>query len=77
MASFLLGLIWLLAFLAVPLTVAYRRMNLPASTLLIGVALLVYASFGVGPWLWFLVLWIAFAGLLALNFKICLDQLMV
>jgi acyl-CoA dehydrogenase len=66
-ASFLLGLIWLLAFLAVPLTVAYRRINLPASSLLIGVALLVYSLFGVGPWLWFFLLWVIYAGLFMLN----------
>jgi acyl-CoA dehydrogenase len=66
--SLILGTIWLLLFLAVPVTVAYRRIELGKSTAAIGAALFIYASFGVGPWLWFLLLWIFFAGLLALNF---------
>jgi acyl-CoA dehydrogenase len=50
------------------MTVAYRRIELGKSTAAIGAALFIYASFGVGPWLWFLLLWVLFAGLLALNF---------
>ena len=68
MSSFIFGLIWLLAFLAVPVTVAYRRVDLQTSTTVIGAALIVYSFVGYGPFLWFLLLWLLFAGLVALNF---------
>ena len=68
MSSFIVGLIWLLAFLAVPVTVAYRRVDLQTSTTVIGATLIVYSFAGHGPFLWFLLLWLLFAGLVALNF---------
>jgi acyl-CoA dehydrogenase len=66
--SLLIGTLWLLLFLAVPVTVAYRRLDLGTSTAATGLALLVYSWSGYGPWLWFLFLWVCFAGLAALNF---------
>ncbi len=68
MSDLLIGLFWLLAFLAVPVTVAYRRTDLGTSTLAIGGALIIYSLIGYGPWLWFLLLWILFAVLVVLNF---------
>ncbi len=67
MSSFIFGVVWLLAFVAVPVTVAYRGMNLAASTLLIGLALFIYARFGIAPWLWLAFLWILFGLLVVLN----------
>ncbi len=69
MTSFLYALIWLLAFLAVPVTVAYRRIDLGSATLAIGGALFVYSIFGPGSWLWFLLLWLGFALLAVFNFR--------
>jgi len=68
MSSFWVGLFWLVLFLAVPLTVAYRRIDLGTATLAIGGALTIYSFIGSGPFLWFLLLWVLFAGLMALNF---------
>ncbi len=68
MLSFLLGLIWLLMFLAVPLTVAYRRTNLATATLAIGAALFIYSIFGSVHWLWLLFLWLCFFALTIFNF---------
>jgi acyl-CoA dehydrogenase len=68
MSSFWLGLLWLLLFLAVPVTVAYRRTDLGTATLATGGALVVYSLAGYGPVFWFLLLWILFASLVALNF---------
>ncbi|MEJ2138081.1 MAG: acyl-CoA dehydrogenase [Gammaproteobacteria bacterium] len=67
MSSFIVGLIWLVLFLAVPVTVSYRRADLNSATLGIGAALVVYSLAGHGPFLWFLLLWILFAGLVLLN----------
>jgi acyl-CoA dehydrogenase len=67
MADFLIWLIWMLALGAVALTLAYRRVDLPTATLLLGFVLVVYSLFGAGWLIWKLLLWIAFAGLLALN----------
>ena len=69
MTSFLYALICLLAFLAVPVTVAYRRIALGSATLAIGGALFVYSIFGPGPWPWFLLLWLGFALLATFNFR--------
>ncbi|MGI9289641.1 MAG: acyl-CoA dehydrogenase [Gammaproteobacteria bacterium] len=68
MTSLLIGTIWLIAFLAVVITVTYRRLDLTTATIAIFLALVVYSWSGYGPWLWFLFLWICFGGLFALNF---------
>jgi acyl-CoA dehydrogenase len=68
-SSFLLSLFWLLIFLAVPLTMAYRRIDLGTSTLAIGAALFAYSIFGSGHWLWFMLLWGLFVGLAMFNFR--------
>ena len=68
MSDLLIGLFWLAVFLAVPVTMAYRRVDLGTSTIAIGGALLVYAFIGYGPWLWFLFLWALFGVLVVLNF---------
>ncbi len=67
MADFLIWLTWTVALAAVPITLAYRRSDLPTATLILGFALVVYSLFGVGWLAWKLVLWTLFAGLLVLN----------
>jgi acyl-CoA dehydrogenase len=68
MMDVITGLIWLTLFLAVIVTVAYRRVPLNAATTAIGAALLIYSMTGSGPFIWFLFLWLLFAVLVALNF---------
>ncbi len=68
MTDLLIGLFWLLLFAAVPITMAYRRVDLGSSTLAIGGALIVYSLIGYGHPLWFLLLWILFAPLVVINF---------
>jgi acyl-CoA dehydrogenase len=68
MGDFFEALIWLLAFSAVPITVAYRRIDLTTSTLCIGVALFIYTALGEGSFIVFLLLWALFAGMVVLNF---------
>ncbi len=67
MADFLIWLTWTVALAAVPITLAYRRSDLPTATLLLGFALVVYSLFGVGWLAWKLILWTLFAGLVVLN----------
>jgi acyl-CoA dehydrogenase len=66
-SAFFLWLFWTLAIVAVGMALAYRRMDLKTSTVIIGFALLAYNLFGVGHWLWDLFLWALFAGLVSLN----------
>ena len=67
MSAFVLWVLWTLVILAVGLTLAYRRVDLKASTVIIGFILLAYSLFGVGHWLWVLFLWALFGGLASLN----------
>jgi acyl-CoA dehydrogenase len=62
------GLFWFALFLAVVVTVAYRRFPLKSATAAIGGALLIYSMVGSGPSLWFLFLWLLFGAMVALNF---------
>ena len=65
--TFLLSLFWLAAFVAVALTLAYRRTDLATSTIILGFSLLAYTLFGTGHWLWMLLLWVGVACMIALN----------
>ena len=67
MADFLIWLLWSVALASVVVTLAYRRVELPVSTLVLGFALLVYALFGPGWLAWKVALWVLFAGLVVLN----------
>jgi acyl-CoA dehydrogenase len=67
MTAFLYWLVGTLALLGVALSLAYRRTELPGATLALGLLLLIYTILGFGHWLWTLLLWLGFAGLLALN----------
>jgi acyl-CoA dehydrogenase len=60
-------LFWFLLLFGGAITLAYRRVSLGRSTALAGAALLAYSLFGGGGWLWTLLLWVLFAGLVALN----------
>ncbi len=68
MTAFVLWLVWLLALTGVALTLAYRRTDLRSATIVMGFAMLAYALFGTGWWLWKALLWAIYAGLVALNF---------
>jgi acyl-CoA dehydrogenase len=67
MADFLIWLTWTIALAAVPITLAYRRSDLPTATLILGFALVVYSLFGEGWLAWKLLLWVLLAGLVVLN----------
>lgn len=67
MSSFLIGFFWLLLFVGGGIYLAYHRVSLFGSTVATAVALLAYTAFGDGSFLWLLVLWILFGGMVALN----------
>ena len=69
MASLFSALIWLLLFLAALIAIAYKKPDLQTGTIGTGVALAIYTAFGTGPGWWFLLFWIGFAGMVALNFE--------
>jgi len=66
-AELLIGLILLALFVAVPVTMAYRRVDLGTSILAIGGGLIVYSLFGYGPWIWFALLWAGLGFMIVLN----------
>ena len=61
LSTFLLSVLWLAAFVSVCLALAYRRVDLTTSTIVIGFSLTAYSLFGTAHWLWLLLLWIGFA----------------
>ncbi|MEC9374875.1 MAG: acyl-CoA dehydrogenase [Pseudomonadota bacterium] len=67
MIEFLIGLILFLMFLGLLITIAYQRIDIGTSTLMIGFGLVIYSLFGYGHWIWFLFLWLIFFGLLAIT----------
>lgn len=67
MTDVIIWLLWTAALLGVGILLAWRRMDLPTSTLALGGALLLYSLFGPGWPIWKLLLWALFAGLVALN----------
>ena len=60
-------LFWLVLFIGVPVTLAYRRVPLPTSTIVIGAVLVAYTLFGDGGFLWKALLWLVFAAFAMLN----------
>jgi acyl-CoA dehydrogenase len=60
-------LFWFLLFVGGALALTYQRVSLGQSTVAAGIALLAYTAFGDGGAFWTLLLWILFAGLVALN----------
>ncbi len=69
MADFLIGLFWFLLFFGGAIALAYHRVDLRTSTMAAGVALVLYTFLGDGHFLWLLLLWVLFAGMVALNFE--------
>lgn len=68
MTGFLYWLVLTLLLFGVGAALAYRREELRSSTLIIGVALFIYGLIS-GSWLlWLALLWLGFAGMVALNF---------
>ncbi len=67
MSAFLVWILWLLALVAVGLTLAYRRVDLWTSTIVLAFALLAYTLFGNSHWLWNVALWAALGGMTSLN----------
>jgi len=60
-------LFWFLLFFGGAVTLAYQRVSLGRSTAIAGGALLAYTILGSGGFVWTLLLWVLFAGLVALN----------
>jgi acyl-CoA dehydrogenase len=69
-SAFVLWLLWSLVICAVGLTLAYKRVDLKASTIVLGFTLIAYSLFGEGNGLWTLFLWLIFAGITSLNFVV-------
>ena len=69
LTQFLLSVFWFAALLGVAMTLAYRRIDLATSTIVMGFALLAYGLIGNPHWLWMLLLWAGFALLVLLNFR--------
>jgi acyl-CoA dehydrogenase len=61
------SLFWFLLFVAGGLTLAYRRPGLANATVAVGIALVAYTLIGDPATLWAIVLWVAFAAMVALN----------
>ena len=61
------SLFWLAVFLIGGLTLAYRRVDLRTATIATGITLALYTLIGAGGFLWLSLLWILFAGMVALN----------
>jgi hypothetical protein len=68
-ATLLSSLIWFALFFSVLIFLAYQRFDLRSSTIGTGVALAIYTALGTGAALWFLLLWVAFGCMVALNFE--------
>jgi len=60
-------LFWFLLFFGGAVALAYQRVSLGRSTALAGAALLAYTILGDGGVVWTLLLWVLFAGMVALN----------
>lgn len=61
------SIFWFIVLAAAPVTVAYRRLDLRTSTIVLGVVLLIYTIIGAEGVLWPLFLWLLFAAVAALN----------
>ncbi|WP_428100677.1 acyl-CoA dehydrogenase [Candidatus Rariloculus sp.] len=61
------SIFWFIVLSAAPIALAYRRVDLKKSTLVLGAVLLVYTIIGAVGILWTLFLWILFAAFAALN----------
>ncbi len=61
------SIFWFIVLTAAPVTVAYRRLDLRTSTIVLGVVLLIYTIIGAEGVLWPLFLWLLFAAVAALN----------
>ncbi len=61
------SVLWLLLFVGGALALAYRRAGLRQATIATGIALAAYTMFGDGAFVWLALLWIGFAGLVAMN----------
>jgi acyl-CoA dehydrogenase len=66
-SEILLWAAWSIALLGVGLTLAYKRVDLKTSTIVLGFSLLAYTLFGDSHWLWELALWFLYAGIASLN----------
>jgi acyl-CoA dehydrogenase len=68
LSDFTFWFLWQLALVGVGLTLAYHRIDLRTSTIVLGFSVLAYSLLGTGYWLWMLFLWLVFAGICTLNF---------
>ncbi len=67
MSSILIDLSWFLLFFGGGIFLAYNRVNLLASTIFAGVALIAYTFYGTWNIVWLLLLWLMFAVLVVPN----------
>jgi len=67
--GFIYWLVLTLLLIGVATALAYRREDLRSSTLTLGIALFIYSLISGSWFLWLALLWVLFAGLLALNFE--------
>jgi len=67
LTSFVFGLFWFLVFAGGGIYLAYNRVNLLASTIAVGAALIAYSLFGSASVFWLIFLWLAFVPLIVAN----------
>ncbi len=69
MFSFIVGLFWFLVFAGGGIYLAYNRINLLASSIAVGAALVAYSLFGSASALWLIFLWLAYVPLIIANLE--------
>jgi acyl-CoA dehydrogenase len=62
-------IIWLAILIGTPITLAYRRIDLRTSTIVVGVIVLAFSFLVSGAGLWKILLWLCLAGLVFLNLE--------
>ncbi len=69
MSSFVVGVFWFLVFAGGGIYLAYNRINLLASSIALGAALVAYSLFGSASALWLIFLWLAFVPFIIANLE--------
>ena len=69
MSSFIVGLFWFSLFAGGGVYLAYNRINLLASTVATGAALVAYSLFGSGSGFWLLILWLLYLPMIVANME--------
>jgi acyl-CoA dehydrogenase len=69
LSSFVVGLLWFLVFAGGGIYLAYNRINLLASSIALGAALVAYSLFGSASVFWLIFLWLAYVPLIIANLE--------